>query len=375
MPGSLRIGFDAKRAFSNKTGLGNYSRTLLKNLSLYHSEADYLLYSPKLERKDFNGFIFQDPNFQLIQPKFKNPFWRASTVRHRFVGDGIQLYHGLSHQLPKGIEHSHSKSVVTIHDLIFKRLPQTFSSIDRRLYDYKFSHAIRASDKIIAISEQTKSDILYYYPEIDQEKVEVIFQACEAVFYEEWKREYTDQIVDHLQLPEAFFLAVGSIIPRKNLLNTVRAHALLPQDLQLPIVVVGGGKSYWKQVVHESQSIGNYEKLIRLEVTDNRLLKALYIKASSVLYPSIYEGFGLPVAEAILCGTSVVTSNISSLKEVGKKEVLVDPFDIESIKEGMIYSLNRDQRQIEVSKQFMLEMLNPKKVTEQLFSLYSRLID
>ncbi len=122
----------------------------------------------------------------------------------------------------------------------------------------------------------------------------------------------------HLNLPNEFILSVGSIIPRKNLVNLIKAHALLSADEQIPIVVVGKGKGYWRKVQSTSRRLGLANKLIHLSIEETRLLQALYMRATVLVYPSLYEGFGLPVVEAMLCGTPVVTSNLSSLKEAGK---------------------------------------------------------
>src|SRR5581483_8496685 len=173
----MRIGYDAKRAFLNRTGLGNYSRWLIQSLALYHPQNHYYLYTPKL--KPGNNIDFPSV-VRTILPKSKlfTSWWRSSGIVQDLLRDKIDLYHGLSHELPAGIGKTGIKSVVTVHDLIFMRFPQYFSWINRVIYGAKLKYACQAADKIIAISDRTKQDIIELIG-ISPDKIEVVYQGCD----------------------------------------------------------------------------------------------------------------------------------------------------------------------------------------------------
>ena len=174
----LRIGYDAKRLFNNFTGLGNYSRTLLANLAEYYPDNAYFLYSPKIAKNDETHFFLNSALFNVQLPK-RGPgaYWRSVGIKRDLLKHKIQLFHGLSHEIPLGLEKANIRSIVTIHDLIFERFPEHYPFIDRKIYSLKFRYACRHADHIVAISENTKQDIIEFY-DIPPEKISVIYQSC-----------------------------------------------------------------------------------------------------------------------------------------------------------------------------------------------------
>ncbi|MBX9850829.1 MAG: glycosyltransferase family 4 protein [Cytophagaceae bacterium] len=313
----MNIGFDAKRLYNNFTGLGNYSRTLLHSLSQSFPHETFYLYTPKINHRQKTEVFLNNPSFKSILPSGFSPLWRSRGIVKQLKKDGINIFHGLSNEIPHGLAENKIKSVVTIHDLIFKIYPSTYSFIDRKIYDYKFGHACVNADKIIAISESTKKDIIHYY-NIPEEKIKVIYQACDPVFYEETKAEHTASIVKEYNLPKDYLLYVGSVIERKNLKTIINSYDHLPKDLRIPLVVIGNGREYKKEVQQLIADKNLSQYVIWVEhVKNNKHLQAIYQHAQMLIYPSIYEGFGLPIAEALLSKTPVITCNVSSLPEAG----------------------------------------------------------
>lgn len=315
---SLNIGFDAKRLFSNITGLGNYSRTIVDNLQQHFSNNKYTLYSPTIKPTAFNKFFIKNVQFKKVTTKtvFKN-YWRSYSITKSFKKNNIQIYHGLSNELPFNIKNTKTKSVLTIHDLIFEKFPNTYPAIDRIIYRSKLKASCKNADKIIAISESTKHDIVELY-NIAAQKIEVVYQSCNQVFFDNNNNTNASKAFQQLKLPQKYLLYVGSVMPRKNLKTLLNALAILKPSLQLPLVIVGKGKQYKKQMQVLAHQLKISHLLFWLDAIDcNRLLKAIYQNAVALIYPSIYEGFGLPVAEALLCKTPVITGNNSSLKEAG----------------------------------------------------------
>lgn len=178
----MRIGFDGKRAVENKTGLGNYSRFIIDILSRLHKENQYTIYAPKPKEKQSLDRILSRENIQIIYPashfwKRLCSLWRIWGINKQIKEEQLSLFHGLSNELPLSIKKSKTRSIVTIHDLIFIRYPQFYKWIDRHIYIYKFKKACQNSDRIIAISEMTKRDIITFFG-IDAHKIDVVYQSC-----------------------------------------------------------------------------------------------------------------------------------------------------------------------------------------------------
>lgn len=343
----MNIGFDAKRAFHNGTGLGHYSRTLLHSLSEYYPEHQYYLFNPKAS----NSFSVEGNNIQEVLPqgflnKTFSSAWRSSWVKKDLQRLKIDIYHGLSHEIPVGIQKIGIKSVVTIHDLIHERYPEQYNAIDVKIYSKKFRYACANADTIIAISEQTKRDIIEFY-KTSEEKITVCYQSCNPAFGKQVSLEEKERIKKLYNLPEQFFLYVGSIIERKNLLNNCKAMFLLRNELNIPLIVIGEGGKYKQQVKDYIRQNGLEEKIIFL--SENPVAKssqsfksaidfpAIYQSAIAMIYPSFFEGFGIPVLEALWSKLPVITSNISCLPEAGGDGAYyVNPASAEEIAAGMV---------------------------------------
>ncbi|MBK9490878.1 MAG: glycosyltransferase family 4 protein [Haliscomenobacter sp.] len=372
----LRFGYDAKRLFNNFTGLGNYSRTLLKNLAYYYPDHAYFLFSPKVERKPETKLFTSSASFSLYSPsRYQRPVWRSYGIRYALKRQKIQLFHGLSNELPIGIRSMGIKSIVTIHDLVFKHRPDYYPLIDRAVYDIKFKYACRQADAVVAISESTKNDIVNFYG-IRPEKIKVIYQSCDERFMQEKSPKLIDQILAKYQLPAEFMLYVGTISERKNLLGVVQAMSQLPASLNIPLVVIGQGKEYKAQVQHFLQKEGLSQLVIFTQV-DNDDLPAIFQKARIFLYPSRLEGFGIPVIEALFSRTPVISSKVSSLPEAaGPASWLVDPEEPLQITAGIERILSDDayrKNMIDAGFQYA-QSFRGEVVTEEMMDLYEQVL-
>lgn len=336
----MRIGFDAKRAYQNGTGLGHYSRTLLHSLAKTFPENEYFLLAPKITER-FNSSLY--PNLHPISPtqfpyKFLKAAWRSSGVKKELAALNIDLYHGLSHEIPAGIQHTGIKSVVTIHDLIFERYPAQYNPIDVFIYRKKFKHACKNADAIIAISEQTKQDLIDIY-KIPAQKITVCYQSCDPSFMIAVSSEEKEKIRVLYNLPTRYFLTVGSIIERKNLLTLCKAMLLLKtQQVNIPLLVIGKGDAYEKKIRQFVQE--NSLQALVLFLSDNATARehpsfknskhfpAIYQMAEAMIYPSTFEGFGIPILEALCSRLPVITSNVSCMPEAGgDAAAYIEPFD------------------------------------------------
>lgn len=375
----MKIGFDAKRLFCNFTGLGNYSRTLVSNLATFHPEHQYYLYSPKINHDARTTPFLNSKHYHSFAPKtsFKS-WWRTFSIPKQLQADSIELYHGLSHELPIGIQRSGIKSIVTIHDLIFKVYPKTYSFFDRQIYDRKFRYSCQQADRIIAISEHTKRDIVQYY-KIAPEKIEVIYQACHPIYYTLNDSTSIEALLKKYRLPERYVLSVGTIQERKNLKLLIQAYQYLPSNQQLPIVVVGQGGQYKKEVQTLIKAMQLEKKIIWItDLASNEVLQALYQKATLLVYPSFYEGFGLPVVEALLSKTPVITANTSALTEAGGPHSLyVSPTDEQGLAQAIQQVLKHPtlaQTMCNKGYEYAQQLFHPQKLSQQLITCYQQLL-
>lgn len=374
----MKIGFDAKRLYNNFTGLGNYSRTLLNDLSACFPANEYHLYSPGVRRTPETESFLDRPFAAHLHPGAGSAYWRTFSIKRDLKRDGIDIFHGLSHEIPVGIQRTGIKSVVTIHDIIYKTYPDMFTAIDRAIYDLKFRYSCKHADKIIAISESTKNDIIRYFG-TPAEKIEVIYQAIHPVFYHMQDDAEARKIVDSYNIPTDYLLYVGSINSRKNLLSVVKAYALLPEDLQIPLVIIGKGGQYKDEVLKFAASQNLLSRLFLIDnLHDAKTLQAFYQQARIFLFPSVYEGFGLPVTEALLSKTPVITSNTSSLPEAGgKAPYYVSPYAIEEIAQGiqtLLCDTPSRQERIEEGFSFAHRQFNPHFLCGQVNQLYKKLL-
>ena len=360
----MRIGFDAKRLFRNHTGLGNYSRTLIGHLAKFYPDHDYLLYAARPGRNSVTEPFFNRDHFTIKRPRSIRPFWRRKGITKELSQDQVDVFHGLSHQIPQGIDPSQTRTVVTIHDLIHQILPETYNRFDRMVYDQRIAYALKHSDHVIAISEHTRKDVLSLYPEVSS-KISVVYQACDPLFYEETPEQ------TRTEYPSEYLLYVGSIAPRKNLHNLIRAYGQL-KDLP-PLFLVGrGDKTYRRLLVNEAAKMGITDKIVFLDnVRSTTQLKKLYSDSQAFLYPSWYEGFGLPVVEATLCKTPVLTSKTSSLEEAGgPNAIYVDPFDVDSLSNGIEQVLSVNEEQLESGYAYACQSFDPEKCTAGVIKVY-----
>jgi len=373
----MRIGFDAKRAFYNSTGLGNYSRDSIRILSLLYPENYYFLYTPKAKENIQISFLKNKENilvrtpFSFVGNLFKK-YWRSKNIIKDLVQDEIDIYHGLSQEIPLGIEKTNIKSVVTIHDLIFIRYPHLFSSIDRKIYHKKFQSACKRANKIIAISRQTKNDIIEFFG-TDENKIEVVYQGCNNVFQSKISRKRIEEICKKYNLPEKFILNVGTIEERKNLLTILKSIKELPKQ---HLVVIGKGKEYKNKCLQYIREHNLQERVSFISAIELEEIAAIYQKSEIMIYPSIFEGFGIPILEALFSKTPVITSQGGCFSETGgDHSIYINPLSVSEITSAITkITTDTNLRNTMIEKGYnYAQNFTDKKVAENLQKVYTSL--
>jgi glycosyltransferase involved in cell wall biosynthesis len=333
----MQIGFDGKRAYQNNTGLGNYSRALVSALANYYPDNQYTLFAPRITNLFNTG---QPPAIHTVTPgttfyKKLPALWRRSGMVKDIANNGIDVFHGLSNELPAGISLAKVKSVVTVHDLIFEKYPATYHWDERYTHRWKMKRACREADAIIATSQQTKNDLVQLY-RVPQNKITVCYQNCHPHFETLLSNDTLQLIKKKYNLPAQFFLFVSSITPRKNLITACKALLLLKQQLQIPLVVIGSGGKEKQKVKAFLQQNGLLKQVLFLNESEagksgynnSADLPGIYQQALALIYPSFYEGFGIPLLEALWSRVPVISSNSSSLPEVaGEAGLYFAPYD------------------------------------------------
>lgn len=330
----LKIGFDAKRAVRNNTGLGNYSRLIIDTLSRRYPDNRYILYAPDNRPNSRLEPILRHPAVSMLMPtsafgKALPSLWRVNGITADLRRDGIDLFHGLSNELPLNIGDSGIPSVVTIHDVIFRHFPQCYKPIDRKIYDYKFARAARAATRVIAISHCTRRDLVNIYG-VPADKIDVVYQGCDPAFSRRAGKDEIDSVRRKYALDRPYVVTVGTVETRKNQLLAVKALRGLPDDIDLAIV---GRPTPYADEIRRYIAANALDRRVKwIENAPFSDLPPLYQGAIFSTYTSRYEGFGLPVIESLSGGTPVIVASGSCLEEAGgPRTPAIRPDDVDAL--------------------------------------------
>jgi glycosyltransferase involved in cell wall biosynthesis len=247
------------------------------------------------------------------------------------------VFHGLSNELPSGLG-TDIRKIVTIHDLIFLRHPEFYPSIDRMIYKKKVNSACTKADVIIAVSEQTKQDIIEFFG-IEPSKIQVVYQGLHPIYLQDVKSERMVYLLRQYQLMQPYFLYVGSIEERKNAERLVRSFKLVLDqvDDDLLLLIVGKSTDYQEKVEKTVADLGLEQNVRILNKVPFNDLPFLYKGAIASVYPSLFEGFGIPVLESLMMKTPVVAGTGSSLQEAGGQHALyANPENTEDLAQQML---------------------------------------
>lgn len=368
------IGYDAKRIVRNGTGLGSYGRTLVNDLAPIMPDVTLRLYAPDAGRDDLRCQVQSRENVRFCYPRhlrfrLQRDWWRMKGVVKDLRRDGVELYHGLSGELPEGLSAAGIPGVVTVHDLIFLRHPEFYPALDAFFYKLKFRKMLREATRIIAISACTKRDILYY-GDFPEDRIDLVYQSCSTRFSQPVSPSLLVEARRKYRLPQRYVLNVGTVEVRKNILLGIRAMAKLPADLHL--VIVGRQTKYQKQLDAEIRKLGLGNRIHFLQGVPNTLLPAVYRQAEAFIYPSRYEGFGVPVIEAIQSGLPVVAATGSCLEEAGGPDSLyVDPDDADGAAAAVLSAMENRTGMVERSRHYVRRFEN-QDVASQVLEVYGK---
>lgn len=324
----MRVAIDARIVHYTRAGIGQYALHLTDALASLATDTEFILLQ---HRKDHKPLVAR-PNVQrlgLLTPS-----------HHRL--EQLMLRVELPARLRAHVLHSTDfipplwvdsfRSVITVHDLAFLNWPH-FLTEDSAHYYGQVDHAVHRADRIIAVSESTKADLIERLG-VPKEKIAVVYEAADPLFRPMERCEALAALRGRFPLPDEFILFVSTIEPRKNVNALLRAYHRLREDYKVTAALVLAGSIGWlsEQVFEEVDQLGLREHVIFLGRVETEDLLYLYNAAQCLAHPAFYEGFGLTPLEAMACGTPVVVSNVSSLPEVvGDAALLIDPNNDEEL--------------------------------------------
>jgi glycosyltransferase involved in cell wall biosynthesis len=373
----MQVGFEAKRFFSNFTGLGNYARFVVDALSTYAPEHDYTLYTPKVRQHPEIDPITSRDNVHVVSPsggyRYMKSLWRSRGMSSHPSVDNLNVFHGLSQELPTGLP-DHIKKIVTVHDLIYIRYPQFYNPVDVAIYKAKAKAACSKADVVVAISQQTADDLVEFL-QVDRQKIKVVYQGCHPIFKQQKSQAEKQSVTIKYNLPKEYILTVGTIEERKNAKLLIQALSRLPDDLRIPLVLVGRATKYTEEVIQLAQELDVYDNLIFLHNASFTDFPAIYQQASVFVYPSLFEGFGIPLVEAIESGVPVITSTGSCFSEAaGRGAVYVNPEDDAELAHELATLLSDTtlRKQMVDTARIHIQQFQPKVIAGHLLAVYGQ---
>lgn len=355
----MRICIDTSPAVHHRAGLGRYAQELTSALLAAESENEYVAFYHQRAEAQVDPPLDRLPH---LTTNLSTKPWRMSALLSHLTGfaqdrllPGIDLFHATDHLLPR---FNRVRTVFTLHDLIFRLYPQAHKPLNRWFLTLAMPQFLRAANAVIAVSKNTKGDAVRFY-NLDEAKFHVVYEGVNERF-----RPAPAQDVAHVRqvyaLPEHFILSLGTIEPRKNLTALLEAYRhLLDRGSDLRLVIAGLKGWLYRGFFQRLHELGLEDHVVFPGFVREADLPALYSAADLFVFPSLYEGFGLPVLEAMACGTAVVSSNAASLPEVaGDAALMVDPHSVADLVQAIsALSENENLRQ-------ELEAKGPRQATK-----------
>lgn len=370
----LCVGINARYVQRRVTGIEKYILQCLSSLSKKDSKNKYVLFFsnnlvPKLNLKaNFSKFVTKFSTKSAFARIIWEQFWLSREIRQQ----GINLFHGTSFVLPL---FKPCRYLLTIYDLSYLYYPESYTFLNRLYYQLFLKHSIKMANRIIAISDAAKKEIVKEF-NVPEKKIDIIYPAFDDHFGVMNKSVARDFLSKNYNLSEPFFLFVGSLIPRKNLVRIILAFDKIKDESKHKLVVIGKKGWLYEEIFDTVKKLNLSSKVVFTNYVQESDLPYFYNAASSLVFASLHEGFGIPILEAMACGCPVITSNKSSMPEVaGDSAILVDPLNIGDIAAAM--------NKIIADKKLREELINKglarikqfswDKSAEQLLNVYEKM--
>ncbi|NWG16681.1 MAG: glycosyltransferase family 4 protein [Chloroflexi bacterium] len=375
------IGIDYTPAYEQGGGIGRYVRELVAALTFVDRHSPYRLFvagarSNRLPPPPGENFTWKPTP---LTPRWLARLWHRARIPIpvETITGKVQLFHATDFVLPPTLPGT--RTLLTVHDLSFVRVPETASPSLKAYLDVVVPRSVRRADFILADSQATKDDLVALY-KTPPEKIAVLLSGVDARFHPVRDPVVLSTIRKRHGVGDApYIFSVGTVQPRKNYGRLIQALAQLHQTGSDIHLVIAGGRGWLEDPIYDSIRQTGMQSFVHfIGFADEADLPGLYSGAVCVALPSLYEGFGLPVLEAMACGTPVVTSNISSLPEVaGDAALTIDPYDVEALTNALqrlIHDETLRQRLITLGQQ-RARLFTWEAAARQLHQTYTRLLE
>lgn len=383
---NLIISFEVSPLVNDvKTGIGYCESGQVTEISKAHSGTDrikfeffslrnhdrklariepYLMDNCEINMSRFSGFVYKAVSTFIPLPYS----W--------FFGKGSDITHFFNYIVPPFV---HGKKVVTIHDMVYKAFPETMNSKTRILLNLAMNKSMKRADVVVTDSEFSRSEIIKYFPQY-RDKVEVVPCGVDCDMFKPIQdRSIIEKVKANHNIKGKYFLYLGTLEPRKNLTRLVKAYEILSRRKEdCPLLVLAGGKGWlYDEIFEEVNKSGLGDKVIFTQYIPGEEICPLMNGAEAFVFPSLYEGFGMPPLEAMACGTPVIVSGSASLPEVvGDCGLIVDAYSEESIADAMGKIADNEELRKQLSEKGIIRAreFSWKKSAEKLYTIYERLV-
>jgi glycosyltransferase involved in cell wall biosynthesis len=379
----MYIAIDTLAAKSLHHGMGVYVFNLVNRLVKIGSEHKFLIYLTQNNSQYFNSSNNIKRVF-ITSNRLLRIAWENTLLPFALQREAVTLFWGPSNFLPNI---KFCKYIGTIHDVTAIAFPKYLPILRRFHYKNSIKNAVRVADRIVGISKQIKNDLIQHL-KVPEQKISVIPNGLDEKFLNQAKtpfntvQQITPKLKEKYSLPDSFIFTLGVLEPKKNFTNLVRAYAIIKSKITtegLPKLVIGGSKKYgWQnqEFFKTVEDTNLKNEVIFTGKIEHEDLPFIYQTAKVFILPSIHEGFGLPVIEAMACGTPVITSNVSCLPEIaGDAAILVNPYDPKEIADALLLVLSNENQRKELIEKGRTNALRFSwdKTAQQLLQIFEEI--
>lgn len=378
----MKLGLELQPCLKNKSGIGIYTYELTKRLQQYKEiELNGHIFN-FLNRndisKDLDGIDIEKNICSLFPYGVYRRIWHYIPIKYNWLcRDNADIYHFFNFIVPPRIK---GKVITTIHDMTYELYPETMDKRNLKRIKSDIQYSVDRSDKIITVSESSKNDIIKFL-NVDESKIEIVYNGVD---YEKFNKYYTEDIKlivrNKYNLPQNYILYMGTLEPRKNIDSIIEAFALIKKQKDFDnIKLVIAGKKGWlfEDIFNLVDKLNLKDHVIFTDYVDETDKPIIYNMAKLFVFPSLYEGFGIPVLEAMASSVPVIASNVSSLPEVaGNAAILVNPKDIEGIAKNIIKILSDDDLKNELVRKghIQAQKFTWEGSAEKLYNIYKEIM-
>ncbi len=346
---TLKIAFDATAIPRNRAGAGIYIFNVVRALARIDSCHGYTIFA----HPDFiQEFAIDQPNFTFVAIEYRSMverlWWEQTGLPRELQRRGVHILHSPHYTMPVRLP---CRSVVTFHDMTFFLMPELHPGSRARMFRAMMRWSVKHADRLIAVSESTRQDVCRML-KVSPDRMVTVPLAADSSFRRMPSGEVADVCARHGVEVDRYVMFTGVLEPRKNVPTLLKAYAALAADYpDVPLVIVGKKGWMYDTIFEQTRALGLQNRVLFTGYVPESELVALYNGARAFVYPSWYEGFGLPVLEALQCGTPVITSNVSSMPEVaGDAADLVAPDDVVGLENALRRLLSDDAHALKRSQ-------------------------